>query len=53
MIPGATVTRSSGNVFADLGFAHAEEKLSKARIVLSLRRTIEEANLTQKKPPNA
>jgi predicted XRE-type DNA-binding protein len=43
-----TVTKSSGNVFADLGFANAEEELLKARIVLSLRRIIEDAGLTQK-----
>jgi predicted XRE-type DNA-binding protein len=43
-----TVTRSSGNVFADLGFENAEEELFKARIVISLRRMIEDSKLTQK-----
>ena len=43
-----TVTRSSGNIFADLGFANSEEELFKARIVVSLRRMIEERKLTQR-----
>jgi predicted XRE-type DNA-binding protein len=43
----AKVTRSSGNVFADLGFRNPEEELFKAKLVLSLRREIEKANLTQ------
>jgi predicted XRE-type DNA-binding protein len=31
-IDGVTITRGSGNVFADLGFADAEERLAKAEL---------------------
>jgi predicted XRE-type DNA-binding protein len=48
MKSAAAVTRSSGNVFADLGFANSEEELFKARIVISLRRIIEDSKFTQK-----
>jgi predicted XRE-type DNA-binding protein len=44
----ATVTRSSGNVFADLGFANSEEELFKAQLVVSLRGMIEDSKFTQK-----
>jgi predicted XRE-type DNA-binding protein len=43
----AKVTRSSGNIFADLGLQNAPEHELKARIVLALTRTIEAAGLTQ------
>lgn len=39
--------RSSGNVFADLGSADAEEHLVKASLVLKIGRIIEERSLTQ------
>jgi predicted XRE-type DNA-binding protein len=38
---------SSGNVFADLGFADAEERLAKAELALVIHRFIEEQGLTQ------
>ena len=42
-------TASSGNVFADLGFAHPEEELLKARLVRELREIIKRRKLTQTK----
>lgn len=41
------VTRSSGNIFADLGLRNASEHELKARIVLTLDRTIKDLGLTQ------
>ena len=41
------VERSSGNVFADLGFPNPEEHLAKATIALAIARTIRERGLTQ------
>lgn len=38
---------SSGNVFADLGLADAEEHLVKANLVLKIGRIVEERSLTQ------
>ena len=38
---------STGNVYADLGFADAEEMLAKARIVAQIGRIIQERKLTQ------
>jgi predicted XRE-type DNA-binding protein len=38
---------SSGNVFADLGLADAEEHLVKANLVLKISRIIEDRSLTQ------
>ena len=32
VVDGVTATRGSGNVFADLGFADAEERLAKAKL---------------------
>ena len=42
-----TITRSSGNVFADLGLPDAEDLLAKANLALHIRRTIEARKLTQ------
>jgi len=42
------VTTSSGNVFADLGLANAEELSVKARLVLNLKRIMDLHGLTQK-----
>ncbi len=42
-----TITHSSGNVFADLGFENPEEELLKARIASLLNDTIEAKNWTQ------
>lgn len=41
------VTRGSGNIFADLGLRNASEHELKARIVLTLDRTIKDQGLTQ------
>lgn len=37
---------SSGNVFADIGFANAEEMLLKSELVRQINKTIEERELT-------
>jgi predicted XRE-type DNA-binding protein len=42
-----TTTRSSGNVFADLGLPDADDLLAKANLALHIRRTIEARKLTQ------
>jgi predicted XRE-type DNA-binding protein len=41
------VTPSSGNVFADLGFADAEERLVKAKLAIEIERAIRARKLTQ------
>lgn len=41
------VTQSSGNVFADLGLADAEDLLAKANLALHIRNTIKTRKLTQ------
>src|SRR5437762_11706459 len=41
------VTASSGNVFADLGFANPEEELLKAKLVREIRSIIKRRKLTQ------
>ena len=41
------VTASSGNVFADLGFANPEEELLKAKLVREIRGIIKRRKLTQ------
>ncbi len=41
------VTASSGNVFADLGFAEPEEELTKAQLASHLRRLLKRQGLTQ------
>jgi predicted XRE-type DNA-binding protein len=46
-IESTSVTESSGNVFADLGFANPEQELLKARLVLQIADTIKERGLTQ------
>lgn len=45
--PKIRVTRSSGNVFADLGFANPERELLKARLTLQIYRLIKQRGLTQ------
>ena len=42
-----TTTRSSGNVFADLGLPDADDLLAKANLALHIRRAIETRKLTQ------
>jgi predicted XRE-type DNA-binding protein len=41
------VTESSGNVFADLGFAEPEEELTKAQLASHIRRLLERRRLSQ------
>ena len=43
------VTLSSGNVFADLGFANPEEELLKAKLIREIRSIIKRRKLTQTK----
>src|ERR1700755_1108557 len=43
------VTESSGNIFADLGFAKPEEELLKAKLVREIRGIIKRRKLTQTK----
>lgn len=42
-----TVTRGSGNVYADLGFENPEEMLLKAKLVILLSKTIKARGLNQ------
>jgi len=42
------VNPSSGNVFADLGFAEPEEELTKAQLASQIRETIKRRRLTQR-----
>ena len=41
------VTASSGNVFADLGFANPDEELLKAKLVREIRGILKRRKLTQ------
>src|SRR3954465_1871765 len=43
------VTLSSGNVFADLGFANPEEELLKAKLIREIRSIVKRRKLTQAK----
>ena len=47
MTDDVTVTRSSGNVFADLGLQNSEEELVKARLVVEIRNRIESLAMSQ------
>jgi predicted XRE-type DNA-binding protein len=42
-----SVTRGSGNIFADLGLPNADEHMLKARVVMFITALIEELELTQ------
>jgi predicted XRE-type DNA-binding protein len=44
----SSVTRGSGNVFADLGLANPEERLAKAELALAIARAIKERGLSQR-----
>jgi predicted XRE-type DNA-binding protein len=44
---GKQITRSSGNVFADLRLPNAEEKLTKVRLAVAINRIIETQRLSQ------
>lgn len=46
-IADTTITRGSGNVFADLGFADAEERQTKLRLAYAINGVIERQRLTQ------
>ena len=46
---GKKIARGSTNVFADLGFADAEEMQTKARLTQAINAIIEERGLTQAK----
>lgn len=41
------ITRSSGNVFQDLGYHNADEHLLKSKFAMIINRIIKERNLTQ------
>lgn len=41
------ITPSSGNVFADLGFADAEERQTKVRLALAINQIVEQRHLSQ------
>jgi predicted XRE-type DNA-binding protein len=42
-----TIEQGSGNVFADLGYPHAEEALTKARLAQRIAEILEKQRLTQ------
>ena len=42
-----TCTKSSGNVFKDLGFANAEEMLAKVKLAASINEILQDRKLTQ------
>lgn len=42
-----TITRGTGNVFADLGFADAEERQTKLRLAYAINGVIERQRVTQ------
>jgi predicted XRE-type DNA-binding protein len=43
-----SVTRSSGNIFADLGLPNADEHMLKAQVVVFIGRVIKDRHLTQR-----
>jgi predicted XRE-type DNA-binding protein len=45
--PTLDFEESSGNVFADLGFPHAEEELVKAKLTVTIYQLIKQRGLTQ------
>jgi predicted XRE-type DNA-binding protein len=44
---GETITRGTGNVFADLGYADAEERQTKLRLAHAINTVIAQQSLTQ------
>jgi predicted XRE-type DNA-binding protein len=46
-IKARDITRGSGNVFADLGFADAEERQTKLRLAYALNQIMDAEHLTQ------
>jgi predicted XRE-type DNA-binding protein len=47
MMTDTDMTRGTGNVFADLGFADATERQTKTRLAIALNHVIEERGLKQ------
>jgi predicted XRE-type DNA-binding protein len=47
MTTATRIEDSSGNVFADLGFPHADQELTKARLIFEIYRIIKARGLTQ------
>ena len=45
--PADTITRGSGNVFADLGYPDAEERQTKLRLAYAINSIIDERRLSQ------
>lgn len=45
----ADYTRSSGNVFKDLGLPSSDERLAKAKLAYKINRLIADRGMTQKK----
>jgi predicted XRE-type DNA-binding protein len=45
--PANSITRGSGNVFADLGYADADERQTKLRLAYAINGIIDERRLTQ------
>ncbi len=45
--PEETITRGTGNVFADLGYADAEERQTKLRLAHAINNLISQRRLTQ------
>jgi predicted XRE-type DNA-binding protein len=41
------VTRSSGNVFADLGLPNSDDRLLKAQLAIKIQQLIEQKEMTQ------
>ena len=49
----ARITKSSGNVFADLGLPNSEQELLKARLTLQIYKIVKKRGLTQARPANS
>jgi predicted XRE-type DNA-binding protein len=47
MAKKSTITKSSGNIFADLGLENSQEHYAKARLAILISKMIEVQNLTQ------
>ena len=49
IVEDTLITSSSGNVFADLGLEDADELLAKAELAFTLKQTIKQRGITQKR----
>jgi predicted XRE-type DNA-binding protein len=47
IVKKSTITRSNGNIFADLGLENSQEHYAKARLAILIGKMIEVQNLTQ------